>query len=810
MAARSGKPTCNIGVVADFGKTHGINKLIEANPSVHVLCSVGPGQLPLEAASCWHNKQHPARRLDIGLKLIVVMNQAGFAKYARRTDLAPLQDAVHTELGAELQWQPHLRSPPPRKRRPSEAFSKATEAPEPGARTRFESDTTFDAVTGDMQPRRFADPADIMYTDGSKKGSTVTGAAVLQTEEIEVAFKLRDHDGQLNTPLHGELAAIHTALTHLQLCPHRHRDVIMTDSQTALHLINMAIHRPEDMRINKHKEIVLQIAQMLAAWPRCIHLLKVRAHVDVTGNTLADQLAKDAQTDDACPVFDEAGKAGRGQHWIVYEPPQQHAGGGGDPPRPWAVNNLKGHVLSLAETARAKQVLACPTQSVLKLIKHLAEDDGGVELHSTNAFLWNQSLTPQEMRNAMLVRAHRLHTKCREARWAEGTTRQVSTVCPLCKRATDDAHHALGDDCKHGDIRQLITSRHDAAVNTFWSAIQAGALAAMPMWTDLDLRTKAQKARRVPNRRKLPDFVLQPTAQHSIPDIAVMQVDDDFQYRPAQGGPSTLGQWCRAPQDHPWDEYPEDRQKVTLHLIEVKYTYDLKVHALVAKAQAQHQDLQTQLLAKGWGQVKLHPIIIGAAGLMRQGTDSALDALGVCKDERKKLLTKLSLENIRSTSSMMKLRRPYLSSAEDPAAQQGGPGPGDQRPPRPPRGGDGAPQRATRWQPGGHQPGDPAEHNIVMTSTTGRQIRLTQLLSTSYCKDRWTMPPPPLHGAYSARGSNERRTLPFDPSAKQPAQQDTMTALHQGMRKHPSCWGRSSAHHLSKCTRVHTHAHLQS
>jgi hypothetical protein len=103
---------------------------------------------------------------------------------------------------------------------------------------------------------------------------------------------------------------------------------------------------------------VLQIAQIVAAWPRCIHVLEVRAHVDGIGNTPADQLAKDAQTDDACPVFDEAGKAGQGQHWIVYEPPQQHAGGGGDLPQPWAVNNLKGRVLLLAETARANQLLA--------------------------------------------------------------------------------------------------------------------------------------------------------------------------------------------------------------------------------------------------------------------------------------------------------------------------------------------------------------------------------------------------------------------------------------------------------------------
>ena len=66
------------------------------------------------------------------------------------------------------------------------------------------------------------------------------------------------------------------------------------------------------------------------------------------------------------------------------------------------------------------------------------------------------------------------------------------------------------------------------------------------------------------------------------------------------------------------------------------------------------------------------------------------------------------------------------------------------------------------------------------------------------------MPPPPLYGAYSVRGSNGGKTSPLDPSAKQPAQQDTVTASHQGIRKRPSCWGCSSTHHLSKCTRLHT------
>jgi ribonuclease HI len=194
------------------------------------------------------------------------MNQAGFAKYARRTDLAPLQDAIHAELGTGFQWRPHLRSPPPRKRRPTEAFSKTTKRLKQvhGCASNQTQALTPSHVIYDRAGSqcRFPASADIMSTDGSKKGSTVTGAAVLQTEEIEEAFKLSDHDGQLNTPLHGELAAIHTALTQLQLRPQRHRDVVMTDSQTALHLIKMAIHRPEDMRLTSAKRLCCRLRRL--------------------------------------------------------------------------------------------------------------------------------------------------------------------------------------------------------------------------------------------------------------------------------------------------------------------------------------------------------------------------------------------------------------------------------------------------------------------------------------------------------------------------------------------------------------------
>ena len=73
----------------------------------------------------------------------------------------------------------------------------------------------------------------------------------------------------------------------------------MTDSQTVLDLISIGLRTPERLKINKHRDVVLQIAQMLAAWPRQIHLHKVRAHLDVEGKTLADELADAAHTTEA-------------------------------------------------------------------------------------------------------------------------------------------------------------------------------------------------------------------------------------------------------------------------------------------------------------------------------------------------------------------------------------------------------------------------------------------------------------------------------------------------------------------------------
>jgi hypothetical protein len=294
---------------------------------------------------------------------------------------------------------------------------------------------------------------------------------------------------------------------------------------------------------------------------------------------------------------------------------------------------------------------------VIKQIKHLLKDDGGIATGISTAFWWSPRLTPREMHDALQIRSNRLHTKCRDVKWAGAAGSAANTTCPLCRRSIDDACHALGDSCMHTDIRKLITARHDMAVKACWDALRMGKLSKLPMWTDLDLRSSLQKLQGLQRSRKLPGFLLERPAQHIIPDIVVMTIHKGFPPQDAQGR-TTIEQWCKAPQDHPWQRFPEDRSLVTLHLLEVKYTYDLQVHALVQRARNQHSDLRDALLTKGWGAVEIHPIIIGAAGMMRQKTSDVLQELGVSGAELQKLLTQLSLDSIRSTSQMITMRRP--------------------------------------------------------------------------------------------------------------------------------------------------------
>jgi len=88
---------------------------------------------------------------------------------------------------------------------------------------------------------------------------------------------------------------------------------------------------------------------------------------------------------------------------------------------------------------------------------------------------------------------------------------------------------------------------------------------------------------------------------HTLPStahqMAIMVVSDDFVFKDCQGNAVTQRQW--KPQAHPWERNRADYSKVAIHLLEVKYTCDLRVHDMVEPALQQHEDLANVLRTAG-------------------------------------------------------------------------------------------------------------------------------------------------------------------------------------------------------------------
>ena len=158
---------------------------------------------------------------------------------------------------------------------------------------------------------------DITYTDGSKQGTSLTASVHHPRSNTTLAYKLLGHDDQLNTALQAELVAIHQALHNTDVMTPL---TIMTDSLTSIHAINNMLTRPERLRLHKHKQVLSQIAQRLVARTAKTTIHKVKAHVGIIGNEMADKAARQAHDDDSTPTVTVAGSSGRGSAWLKYAP----------------------------------------------------------------------------------------------------------------------------------------------------------------------------------------------------------------------------------------------------------------------------------------------------------------------------------------------------------------------------------------------------------------------------------------------------------------------------------------------------------
>ena len=498
--------------------------------------------------------------------------------------------------------------------------------------------------------KRFSCPSSIVHTDGSKVGTSLTGAVFQAATGLKHSFKLEGHDASLNTALHAELAALHRALTLLCEPQFHGPQIILTDSLTSIWLIRRAIYNPEFLRDHKHKRILHEIIQMIVSRSDPISIYKVRAHTGVTGNTAADKLAgleHDLLTNPE-NTFADAGTCGRGATWIQYAADNTGFLTLALPaPAYKDVDTLKDHVFRVARAHFAHHIMT-PKKltSVLTKIQALLQNNEGIDTIATRS-IW-KSARADDLRIAIRIRVNRLHTTTRQHLLNPDKT--PDTICPRCHQGPDDADHALNK-CAQPQIIHEIKARHDHAGVLLFNAIQSGARGSFYMHSDLCTSRQLQGRRNVnvvPTSRKLPAWVLPRSEQHSFPDIFIIDILEN----------SILARKGRC-------YTRQQRGRHSIDIIEIKYKYDLEINNIVHEALAQHADLKQSLLAYGWQAVRVHAFIIGSAGTISNSLHTILTACGLAKIEtRQRLLKNIAYNSVVRTARIVRLSSNHNATSD--------------------------------------------------------------------------------------------------------------------------------------------------
>ena len=123
--------------------------------------------------------------------------------------------------------------------------------------------------------------------------------------------------GPTNTIMRAELIAIYAVLHHASTLTAE--CTIATDSKAAMHAIHKQIHNPRGNQYNTHRELLRPIASALlhrAQTGLRTDIIKVKSHIGIEGNEVADKLANAARDPSACDVSDDIGNlAHQGEHW---------------------------------------------------------------------------------------------------------------------------------------------------------------------------------------------------------------------------------------------------------------------------------------------------------------------------------------------------------------------------------------------------------------------------------------------------------------------------------------------------------------
>jgi hypothetical protein len=395
--------------------------------------------------------------------------------------------------------------------------------------------------------------------------------------------------------------------------------------------ISKAVRDPNHFADHKHRGLLWRILLLLLEMELPLVMYKVKSHVGIVGNELADIAAKmglDSEharlvTDGAEPHLEDTNP-----YWLKYQP----TGKGEDTElRPQIVGDLKEQ---LSRICYAELKLGRANQEAI-YYQTMQQALPDMLLDISNKWRTSQTVPPAARRTAMAYHNGTLYNQS----MAKREKRTDSDACILCGQ-TDSRQHAVSGCPAMSD---MVTERHHGAVRLITKEIMRGRHGAALLMMDAG-RLEKRKRDGVDLATSIPTDLLPGNVSQAELKKLTRTLKPDILLKTKQRAKRTGD-----------DPKPKTKGPV-VRIVEVKYCKDTDKTKQEERASEQHARL-TALLKQNKQEVQQHTILLGVGGTIYKDTLNHLKALGIDKDRAVKLVERLSAYAVTQMRNIIHTRR---------------------------------------------------------------------------------------------------------------------------------------------------------
>ena len=379
-----------------------------------------------------------------------------------------------------------------------------------------------------------------------------------------------------NTITRAELVTIPATLQRMETqdC------TIATDSLASMFMINNALRSFSRTSESPHSELLKVIAQVILSRAKLglkTSLLKVKSHIGVQGNDMADQLANAARDSEQCSISIAIGNdAFHDRKWPAIL--KRSGTSQGQQQQTWhKAGNLHACIRKHAAASQAKG-LTRPGDY------HGNWANVTTELHASSFGFWRNAAIPFWTKvNMLKAQWGQLWNKSiacnRRMAYMSGQARATNPSCPLCGEK-DGISHMLGG-CTHPLMTALQIERHNLASRKILRLLLEGALGNCYMVADVGSHARLGNLGALDSR--IPTWL--------VSDIEASEHGADRQKLRPDIMITNL--------PHDQLSLPICSQRLQVWILEVGYCAATRYYEKLAEKQQQHECLQRILEAKG-------------------------------------------------------------------------------------------------------------------------------------------------------------------------------------------------------------------